>query len=165
MKEIIRGLPKEFQLPSSALRYELRGGRRVFKMCLRSYISRLLVKHMMDQAKKSPMDLMYRKSVGEKEVFGNLNKYRSLVGSLLYLSVLARFDIAAYKAMPGRQRSALRHQNCCETLAALHKIDQGLVSVTRVRCRSTADRTFGFRHFRPRMQNTSPLGETCQEPI
>lgn len=113
MKNISKGLQEEFELTSLGevshfLGMEVKREAGFFNICLRNYINKLLEKHGMEQAKtsKSPMDPTYLKSVGVGEAFEDVTKYRSLVGGLLYLSVLARPDIAACTAILGRRFNA-----------------------------------------------------------
>lgn len=84
---------------------------------------------------------MYLRTVGEEVFEGSTG----LIGSLLYLSVLARADIVVCSAIYGILISRLRQ---CYWIAALHKLDQGLMSMTG-RSRLTAtDRAFvRWRYF------------------
>ncbi|XP_065075000.1 uncharacterized protein LOC135698794 [Ochlerotatus camptorhynchus] len=77
----------------------------VFKICLQQYIEKLVSNHGMSDAKgvRSPMDPGYLKCVETGEVLEDATQYRSLVGGLLYLAVVARPDIANTAAVLGRK--------------------------------------------------------------
>lgn len=76
-----------------------------FKIRLKQFIDKLIVKNEMENAKttRSPMDIGFLKDNVNSEPFEDVTQYRSLVGGILYLSVVARPDIVASTAILGRK--------------------------------------------------------------
>lgn len=85
----------------------------VYKLSLRNYIEKLISMFGMEECKtaKSPMDAGYLKLAVAGEAFKDPTTYRSLVGGLLYLAVVARPDIAATAAILGRKFSDPREHD------------------------------------------------------
>lgn len=113
MERVYQGLAQEFEITSLGeirhfLGLEVRREDGAYFVRLKQYIEKLLDKHGMDQAKtaKSPMDSGYLKSQETSKLLEDSTVYRSLVGGLLYLSVIARPDIAAAMAILGREFAA-----------------------------------------------------------
>ncbi|XP_062537928.1 uncharacterized protein LOC134206247 [Armigeres subalbatus] len=109
---IYQDVAKEFEITSLGeirhfLGMEMRRENEMYQVRLKQYIDKLLNRHGMDQAKpaKFPMDLGYMKSLQTSKPLDNAHEYRSLVGGLLYLLVIARPDIAAVTAILGRKFS------------------------------------------------------------
>lgn len=72
---------------------------------LETYIDNLIKRYGMVDAKpaRSPMDVGYLKVEDSSKLMDDVTKYRSLVGALLYLGVVARPDIVASTAILGRK--------------------------------------------------------------
>ncbi|XP_038106651.1 secreted RxLR effector protein 161-like [Culex quinquefasciatus] len=122
MAETCTGLKTEFELTDLGevrhfLGVEVKRESDVYKLSLKNYTNKLLKDFGMEQCKaaKTPMDPAYLKVEEAGEEFTDSTKYRSLVGGLLYLAVVARPDIAAAAAILGRRFSAPRE---CDWTAA-----------------------------------------------
>ncbi|XP_055527530.1 uncharacterized protein LOC129720120 [Wyeomyia smithii] len=85
----------------------------VLPIRLKQYIDKLVAVNGMHDAKtaKSPMNSGYLNEVDNSELLKDNTKYRSLVGGLLYLSVIARSDIAASTVILGRRVAAPSEAN------------------------------------------------------
>lgn len=112
VKNIITDLSKEFELTDLGevrhfLGLEVIHEEDCYLIRLKIYIEQLIVKNGMEDAKisKSPMDSGFLKVEEKGEKFEDTTKYRSLVGGLLYLAVIARPDIAVSTAILGRSFS------------------------------------------------------------
>lgn len=104
------GLKKDFEITCLGdvrhfLGMEIHREEGVYSIKLRNYISKLLEDHGMSEAKpaKAPMDPNYVKSEDTSELLKDASRYRSVVGSLLYISVVARPDIANSASLLGRK--------------------------------------------------------------
>lgn len=80
------------------------------------YVYRLLLKHGMDRARtsKSFMDLIYLKSIGEKEVFEDLTKYRP-VWSEAYSTSPCRIDLILLPRRQLNETPVLLRNAYCDT--------------------------------------------------
>lgn len=112
------GLKKEFEVTCLGdvrhfLNMEIHREENAYTIRLQNYIRKLLEDHGMSEAKpaKAPMDSNYVKAEDNSELLQDLSKYRSAVGSLLYLSVVARPDIANSVALLGRKFAAPTEQD------------------------------------------------------
>ncbi|XP_062538014.1 uncharacterized protein LOC134206332 [Armigeres subalbatus] len=112
VKKIINNLCKEFELTDLGevrhfLGLEVLHEEECYKIRLKSYIEQLIVKNGMGEAKvsRSPMDAGFLKVEVKCEKLNDPTKYRSLVGGLLYVSVIARPDIAVSTSILGRRFS------------------------------------------------------------
>ncbi|XP_065094485.1 uncharacterized protein LOC135715006 [Ochlerotatus camptorhynchus] len=87
---------------------EVLRGEDCYRIRLKNYIEELISKNGMHESKttRSPMDHGFLKDGNNSAVFEDATKYRCLVGGLLYLSVVARPDIAASTSVLGRSFSA-----------------------------------------------------------
>ncbi|XP_062533284.1 uncharacterized protein LOC134202260 [Armigeres subalbatus] len=113
LDKVTEGLKNEFEVSCLGdirhfLGMEIRRERSVYTIRLQNYISRLLEENGMSEAKpaKTPMDPNYIKTEEKSELLKDVSKYRSVVGSMLYLSVVARPDIANSAAVLGRKFAA-----------------------------------------------------------
>lgn len=122
LEKVCSSLEAEFELTSLGevrhfLGVEVKREGNVFKISLQNYIDKLLKVFGMEQCKtaKSPMDPGYLKLADDGKPFEDPSNYRSLVGGLLYLAIVARPDIAATAGILGRRFSAPRE---CDWTAA-----------------------------------------------
>lgn len=78
-----------------------------YSLCLKGYIQRVAESFGLGSAKsaRTPMDEAYTRELSESQLLTENEDYRSLVGSLLYISVNARPDIAAATAILARNVS------------------------------------------------------------
>lgn len=78
---------------------------KVFTIRLQNKKSQLLEEHGMCEEKsdKAPMDPSYVKSEDNSALQKDIAKYRSVVGSILYHSVVARLDIANSMTVLGKK--------------------------------------------------------------
>lgn len=79
----------------------------IFCISQESYIKKVLMKYGMADAKPSkiPLDISYGNTVDESRNLDSNDLYRSVIGSLLYLSVNTRPDIAAATSILSRKIS------------------------------------------------------------
>ncbi|XP_062713777.1 uncharacterized protein LOC134290621 [Aedes albopictus] len=122
LAKICEGLQADFELTCLGevrhfLGVEVQHVGGVYKLSLRNYIEKLITMFGMEECKtaKSPMDAGYLKVTDTGEAFKDPTSYRSLVGGLLYLAVVARPDIAATAAILGRKFNEPRE---CDWTAA-----------------------------------------------
>lgn len=118
LNAVTEGLKKEFEVTCLGdvrhfLGMEIRREENVYTIRLQSYISKLLEDHGMSEAKpaKAPMDPNYVKAEDKSELLKDASRYRSVVGSILYLSVVARPDIANSAGLLGRKFAAPTEQD------------------------------------------------------
>lgn len=112
-EDLMRDLNKHFTVSSFGnIRHFLgiQGQRdgKVFTLNQKAYIEKVLQRFGMDEAKSSkyPLDSGHPKQKEGKKMLPNNDQYASLVGSLLYVAVNTRPDIAAPVAILGRSVSA-----------------------------------------------------------
>lgn len=110
---IMRDMNKHFTVTSLGnirhfLGIQVQQDGKSFTLNQKSYIQKLLLRFGMDQAKPSkyPLDPGHLKQKEEKEMLQNNHQYASLIGSLLYVAVNTRPDIAVSVSILCRSVSA-----------------------------------------------------------
>ncbi|XP_052870393.1 uncharacterized protein LOC128275964 [Anopheles cruzii] len=113
LQQTIRCLSDEFELTCLGdvhhfLGMEVRRDEKGYTIGLRRYIEDLLSSYGLSDAKpsKSPKNPGYLKVDDKSEALKDPTKYRSVVGSLLYLSVVAKPNISTSASILGRKVAA-----------------------------------------------------------